>query len=53
VGELRSLVPHLSRASGDRPLGLQVSSPSSFGIDLAGHVYVCSLDGPVFRLVPR
>ncbi len=52
-GELRSLVPHLKRASGDRRLGLRVASPSSFGEDERGRIYVCSLDGPVFRLVPR
>jgi glucose/arabinose dehydrogenase len=52
-GRLRSLVPHLSRASGDRKLGLGVSTPSSFGEDLRGHVYVVSLEGPVYRLVPR
>jgi glucose/arabinose dehydrogenase len=52
-GELRSLVPHLKRASGDRKLGLAVESPSSFGEDDAHHLYVASLSGPVFRLVPR
>ncbi len=52
-GELRSLVPHLHGASGDRKLGLSVSSPSSFGEDDRGRIYVCSLDGPVYRLVPR
>lgn len=52
-GQLRSLVPHLRRASGDRPLGLTVSTPSSFGEDARGRVYVASLEGPVFRLVPR
>jgi len=52
-GELRSLVPHLHRASGDRKLGLSVESPSSFGEDTAHHVYVCSLSGPVYRLVAR
>jgi len=52
-GELRSLVPHLRRASGDRKLGLAVSTPSSFGEDARGRVYVASLEGPVFRLVPR
>ena len=52
-GELRSLVPHLQRARGDRRLGLSVSTPSSFGEDDRGHVYVVSLDGPVYRLVPR
>jgi glucose/arabinose dehydrogenase len=52
-GELRSLVPHLSRASDDRKLGLGVSTPSSFGEDGHGRIYVVSLDGPVYRLVPR
>jgi glucose/arabinose dehydrogenase len=52
-GELRSLVPHLRRASDDRKLGLSVSTPSSFGEDDHGRVYVASLDGPVYRLVPR
>ncbi|HET9198800.1 MAG TPA: PQQ-dependent sugar dehydrogenase [Solirubrobacterales bacterium] len=52
-GQLRSLAPHLKRASDDRKLGLQVSSPSSFGEDLRHRLYVTSLEGPVFRLVPR
>lgn len=52
-GELRSLVPHLKRASGDRRLGLDVSSPSSFGEDQRRRLYVTSLEGPVYRLVPR
>jgi glucose/arabinose dehydrogenase len=52
-GQLRSLVPHLKRASGDRRLGLRVASPSSFGEDQRDRVYVVSLEGPVYRLVPR
>ncbi|HEY5942206.1 MAG TPA: PQQ-dependent sugar dehydrogenase [Solirubrobacterales bacterium] len=52
-GQLRSLVPHLKRASGDRKLGLQVSSPTGFGEDQQHRLYVTSLEGPVFRLVPR
>jgi glucose/arabinose dehydrogenase len=52
-GELRSLVPHLRRASDDRKLGLRISTPSSFGEDTRGHLYVASLDGPVYRLIPR
>jgi glucose/arabinose dehydrogenase len=52
-GRLRSLAPHLKRASDDRKLGLRVSSPSSFGEDAHHRIYVCSLEGPVFRLVPR
>jgi glucose/arabinose dehydrogenase len=52
-GSLRSLVPHLGRASGDRKLGLSVEEPGSFGTDTRGRVYVTSLAGPVYRLVSR
>lgn len=52
-GELRTLVPHLKRASGDRKLGLRVDTPSSFGEDDRHRLYVASLAGPVYRLVPR
>ena len=52
-GQLRSLVPHLKRASGDRKLGLAVDTPTSFGEDDAHQLYVASLDGPVYRLAPR
>jgi glucose/arabinose dehydrogenase len=52
-GVLRSLVPHLRRASGDRRTGLSVASPTSFGEDGRGRIYVCSQEGPVFRLVSR
>jgi glucose/arabinose dehydrogenase len=52
-GKLRGLVPHRRRASGDHKIGLSVVSPSSFGEDTSGRVYVASLEGPVYRLVPR
>jgi glucose/arabinose dehydrogenase len=52
-GRLRSLVPHLKRASNDHVLGPRVASPSSFGEDDHHRLYVASLEGPVFRLVPR
>jgi glucose/arabinose dehydrogenase len=52
-GQLRALVPHLRRASHDHKLGLSVASPSSFGEDDRHHIYVCSLNGPVYRLVPH
>ena len=52
-GRLRSLVPHLKRAGDDRKLGLAVASPSSFGEDGRHRLYVASLEGPVYRLVPR
>ncbi|HEX7293176.1 MAG TPA: PQQ-dependent sugar dehydrogenase [Solirubrobacterales bacterium] len=53
AGQLRSLVPGLRRARDDRRLGLRVSTPSSFGEDTRGRIYVSSLEGPVYRLVPR
>jgi glucose/arabinose dehydrogenase len=40
-------------AIGLRPTGLQVSATSSFGEDARGHVYVVSLDGPVYRIAQR
>jgi glucose/arabinose dehydrogenase len=52
-GRLRSLTPYLHRAADDRLLGPRVDSPSSFGEDDRGRVYVVSLEGPVYRLVPR
>jgi glucose/arabinose dehydrogenase len=52
-GQLRSLVPHLHGANGDRLLGLEVASPTSFGEDDRGRIYVCSQAGGVYRLVPR
>ena len=45
--------PKLGGAQGDRPVGVNVDSPSSFGVDNRGRIYVCSLEGPVFRLVKR
>ena len=52
-GQLRSLVPHLGRASGDHKLGVAIETPTSFGEDDAGHLYVASQNGPVYRLVPK
>jgi glucose/arabinose dehydrogenase len=52
-GQLRSLMPHLRGASDDHRLGVAVESPTSFGEDDLGHVYVATLEGPVFRLVRR
>jgi glucose/arabinose dehydrogenase len=52
-GAIRSLVPHLRRASGDRRLGLTVALPTSFGEDDRGRIYVTSQEGPVYRLVSR
>lgn len=52
-GQLRSLVPHLRRAAHDRRLGVTVASPTSFGEDNRGRIYVCSQEGPVYRLVTQ
>jgi glucose/arabinose dehydrogenase len=40
-------------ASGDRAIGVAVAQLVSFGEDAQGHVYAVSLNGGVFRLVPR
>jgi glucose/arabinose dehydrogenase len=52
-GGLRTLVPHLTRAGDDRKLGPRVPSPTSFGEDQQHRLYVASLEGSVFRIVPR
>jgi glucose/arabinose dehydrogenase len=52
-GVLRSLVPHLRRAGDDRRLGLRVDSPTSFGEDDRGRLYVCSQGGGVYGLIPH
>ncbi len=52
-GIVRSLVPHLRRASGDRKTGLTVSSPTSFGEDDLGRIYIASQEGPAYRLTGR
>jgi len=41
------------RARGVASTALEVSSLSSFGEDARGRVYAISLDGPVYRIVPR
>jgi glucose/arabinose dehydrogenase len=51
IGRLRSLRPATPEARDDRPVGLDVPSLSSFAQDNRGHIYVVSLDGPVYRLV--
>jgi glucose/arabinose dehydrogenase len=52
-GIVRSLVPHPRRAGGDRKTGLTVASPTSFGEDDLGRIYVASQEGPVYRLAGR
>lgn len=48
---IRSLQLGIPAASDDRLEPLLVQSPSSFGEDACGRIYVASLDGPVYRLV--
>ena len=52
-GRIRSARLRSGSASGDRPTGLRVGSPSSFGEDARGRVHVASLEGPVFRIAAR
>jgi Ca2+-binding RTX toxin-like protein len=50
-GLIRSMVPAVPQASGDRSEGLAVNQPVSFGEDACGRLYVASITGPVSRLV--
>jgi glucose/arabinose dehydrogenase len=50
VGRLRSLVLGLPTASGDRDEGVTVPTPTSFGEDACGRVYLAAFDGGVYRL---
>jgi len=52
-GRLHSFVPRLRRAPDDKPLGLQVDHPVDFARGPDGHIYVASLDGPLYKLVHR
>jgi glucose/arabinose dehydrogenase len=52
-GDIRSFKLEGTKAVGDKATGLQTQSPTSFGTDNAGHIYVTSLSGPVFQIVPK
>jgi len=52
-GKIRSLIPRTGGARADKPTGLSVPAPSSFGEDSRGRLYVTSLEGPVYRFVSR
>ena len=52
-GRILSARLQRGRATANRSTGLRVGSPSSFGEDARGRVYVASLNGPVFRLAAR
>ena len=49
-GEIRSLRPTLNGARGDRGTGLELRSPTSFGVGHRGRLYVASRAGPVYQL---
>ncbi len=49
--QIESVKLQRGRASGLRATGLQVSATSSFGQDADGHIYITSLNGPVYRIV--
>jgi glucose/arabinose dehydrogenase len=51
-GVLRSFDPSNPRAT-DRPTGLELDQPSSFGEGVGGRIYVTSLAGGVFRIAQR
>jgi hypothetical protein len=51
-GQLRALVHRDGEVEDNRELGLEVPQLSTFGQDAEGELYVASLEGPVYRLVP-
>jgi glucose/arabinose dehydrogenase len=53
TGKVRSLIPRLGAARKDRGTGVRVRSLSSFGETADGLLYATSLNGPVYRFVPR
>jgi len=53
TGKIRSLIPRTGGARKDRGTGLRVRDLSSFGETADGKLYATSLDGQVYRLVPR
>lgn len=50
-GQIRSLLPALPFAAGDRSEGIAIGSLNSFGEDSCGRLYAVSGEGPVYRLV--
>jgi glucose/arabinose dehydrogenase len=50
LGQIRSFVPGLPAASGDRSEGLTVTHPVSFGEDSCGRLYVVEQMANVYRL---
>jgi glucose/arabinose dehydrogenase len=50
--QIESVALSHGHAGAPQATGLRVGATSSFGQDAAGHLYVTSLDGPVYRIVP-
>jgi len=48
--QIESVSLKQGHASGLRATGLVVGGASSFGQDAAGHIYITSLNGPVYRI---
>jgi glucose/arabinose dehydrogenase len=48
--QIESVKLSRGHASGPRATGLEVSTLSSMGQDASGHIYLTSLDGPVYRI---
>jgi glucose/arabinose dehydrogenase len=52
LGDIRGFVQRDGERVAEGSLGVSVTSPSSFGEDTDGELYVLSLAGPVYRIVP-
>jgi glucose/arabinose dehydrogenase len=51
-GAVRSFAPSLHRVRRAPKVGVSTTNPTSFGEDDHGRLYLCSLDGPVYRIAP-
>ena len=51
-GQLHTAQLSAGSSSGDSALGVSASHVVSFGEDACAHIYVASIDGPVYRLEP-
>ena len=51
--QIESVKLSRGRATDLRATGFRVSGTSGFGEDASGHLYIASLEGPVFRIAER